>query len=124
MPAGAFRHVKGKTMPTVRAALVRDSDSKVIDLANFNQGQGDPPTQDARWIREAGAVGDIVWAAGQEPVIGQQWDGNNPATFSDVPDTDGSFPTTSQEAWDEIQVKKAEVAAAEAVFARLQGFTG
>jgi hypothetical protein len=70
---------------TVRAILLSTAD-KVVQLANLAVNQDDPPAPDGyRWMRESSDVNDISWADGQDPVMGMQWDGNNPATFSVPP---------------------------------------
>jgi hypothetical protein len=59
---------------------------KIVQLANLVVGQDDPVAPEGhRWMRESGDINDIAWAADQDPVMGMQWDGNNPATFSVPP---------------------------------------
>jgi hypothetical protein len=73
------------TPNTVRAILLSAAD-KIVQLANLVVNQDEPPAPEGhRWMRESGDANDIVWATGQDPVMGMQWDGNNPATFSVPP---------------------------------------
>jgi hypothetical protein len=80
---------------TVRAVMLSAAD-KIVQLSNLIVGQDDPPAPEGhRWMRESGDVNDIIWAEGQDPLMGMQWDGNNPATFS-VPPVEDALANMSQ----------------------------
>ena len=107
-------------MPATRFVTINELTGKIVGVGTGIASQVGEPPLSHRHIFEAGWA---VTSPLQDPAIGDEWDGQDPTTFSrPVVDPD-ALPATAQDAWDNIQTAKAEVTAAEAVFATMQGLS-
>lgn len=112
--------------PQVPAVFVDESSQEVLDMQFVVQSAVPMAPAGFRWLvhYNPGFTLPDDWSPGQTPVIGDLWEGNIPASFAKPPVVDpATLPATADEAWAIVQVKKAEVIAAEVVFATVQGLT-
>jgi hypothetical protein len=102
-----------------RYVTVDENTGKIVGVGQAtNVAQLGEPSLGQRHIFESHWA---VTVPPQSPGVGDEWNGEDPTTFTTPVVDPNAFPATAQEAWNDIQMAKAAVTQAEAIFATMQG---